>query len=588
MLWRSSFLTAVVPLCFASPIFPRWDDLEVKHAWSSVPRNWISVGLPPNGTTIDLRIALKPHREDALVGALYEVSDPAHEKYGAHLSKEEVATLVAPHPDTVELVHAWLGHHGVPASSIRPSYNGGWLTITSLPASQADALLGASYQVYRHTETDETLLRTVEYSLPVDLHAHVALVAPTTYFGGPRALHRTSRLTPTAKHLLAGALDDPPESPTTVSSSCAGMIVPSCLQALYNTGSYTPTATDQNTLGITGYLQENASQADLTLFLSKLMPDAATADFTVVSVAGGTNDQNNPTLEASLDIQYAESLAFPTPTIFYTTGGSPPFQADENTPANTNEPYLDWLDFILAQSDIPQTISTSYGDDEQTVPPDYAQTVCSLFAQLGAQGVSVLFSSGDTGVGDDCVSNDGLNTPMFLPNFPATCPYITAVGGTTGVNPETAAGLSSGGFSNYFARPSYQDTAVSNFISGLGTQFSGLYNASGRGFPDISAQAENFIIVIGQEPFLAEGTSCAAPTVSAIVSLLNDYLISQGKSPLGFLNPLLYSTGAAGLNDITSGSNPGCNTDGFSAVEGWDPVTGLGTPDFGKLQAIVG
>lgn len=135
--------------------------------------------------------------------------------------------------------------------------------------------------------------------------------------------------------------------------------------------------------------------------------------------------------QANLDIQYAEGISFPTPNVYYSTGGSPPFKADGNTPTNTNEPYLDWLDFILSSSSIPQTISTSYGDDEQTVPLDYAQAVCSLFAQLGAQGTSVLFSSGDSGVGGGtCLTNDGTNRKQFIPNFPATCecagPYLTA------------------------------------------------------------------------------------------------------------------------------------------------------------------
>ena len=49
------------------------------------------------------------------------------------------------------------------------------------------------------------------------------------------------------------------------------------------------------------------------------------------------------------------------------TGGSPPFDPDSNTPTNTNEPYLDWLNFVLAQDSVPQTFTTSYGDDEQTV-----------------------------------------------------------------------------------------------------------------------------------------------------------------------------------------------------------------------------
>lgn len=62
-------------------------------------------------------------------------------------------------------------------------------------------------------------------------------------------------------------------------------------------------------------------------------------------------------------------------------------------------------------------------------------------------------------------------------------------------------------------------------------------------------------------------------TASAVFSLVNDYLISNGKPPLGFLNPLIYApTSASAFNDITSGSNPGCGTAGFSAERGWDPV----------------
>jgi tripeptidyl-peptidase-1 len=49
-------------------------------------------------------------------------------------------------------------------------------------------------------------------------------------------------------------------------------------------------------------------------------------------------------------------------------------------------------------------------------------------------------------------------------------------------------------------------------------------------------------------------------------------LISKGKPPLGFLNPWIYSAGSTGFNDVTLGSNPGCGTTGFAAVQGWDPV----------------
>lgn len=131
--------------------------------------------------------------------------------------------------------------------------------------------------------------------------------------------------------------------------------------------------------------------------------------------------------------QAVGGIAYPTRFTSYSTGGSPPFNPDANEPTNTNEPYLTWLDYILKQKDIPNVISTSYGDDEQTVPLDYATRVCQEFAQLGAKGVTILFSAGDSGVGADgkCVSNDGKNTPKFLPAFPASCPYVT----TVSVNP---------------------------------------------------------------------------------------------------------------------------------------------------------
>ncbi|KAI0247094.1 subtilisin-like protein [Lactifluus subvellereus] len=580
---------AAAPLGLGTPVAPRWDDMRVKHTWDTIPDKWECQGHPPAGTTIDLRIALKPHRENALVDALYEVSDPKHPKYGAHLSKEEVAELVAPHPDTLELVSSWLAHHGVLPSSASTTHGGNWLTLTAVTLGQANTLLDASYQLYRHAETNETILRTIGYALPAALLEHVQTVAPTTYFGSPRALRQTSCLRPDGPTLPKGDQDLQGAGSTGVPARCSTTITPTCLRALYNTSTYVPAAAGRNQLGIAGYLNEFASQLDLTQFMSRFRPDAVTASFTVQQVHGGGNDQLKPGLEANLDTQYAESISFPTPNIYYSTGSAPPFKPDSFSPSNMNEPYLDWLNFILGEKTIPQTISTSFGDDEQTVPPDYARTVCDLFGQLGARGVSVLFSSGDSGVGGgSCLTNDDTNQVKFIPMFPASCPLVTAVGGTQGVNPEVAAGLSGGGFSNYFSLQPYQTAAVSSYLYQLGGRYADLFNPRGRAYPDISAQAINFQVVVNGVVQSVDGTSCSSPTAAGVISLLNDFLISRGKSPLGFLNPFLYTTGVGGFNDITSGSNPGCGTSGFTATAGWDPVTGLGTPDFLKLQAIVG
>lgn len=124
------------------------------------------------------------------------------------------------------------------------------------------------------------------------------------------------------------------------------------------------------------------------------MPSASGTSYNTTLVNGGGDDQSKPGREvillsvlsrptsqyacqANLDIQYAVSISYPTPNIYYSVGGSPPFIPDSRTVKNTNEPYLEWLHWILALKDeeIPKTITTSYGDDEQTVNPLFIITV---------------------------------------------------------------------------------------------------------------------------------------------------------------------------------------------------------------------
>lgn len=137
---------------------------------------------------------------------------------------------------------------------------------------------------------------------------------------------------------------------------------------------------------------------------------------------------------------------------------------------------------------------------------------------------------------------------------------------------------SGGGFSNYFPQPKYQKEAVSGYLATIGSEFAELYNKSGRAYPDIAAYGVNYTIIWNGTLRLVDGTSAATPTIAAILSLLNDALISHGRSPLGFLNPWLYKKGKSAFVDVTTGSAIGCNTTGFPAVKGWDAVTGFGTP----------
>lgn len=189
-------------------------------------------------------------------------------RYGNHLSKEEVESLIAPHPTTVSLVDSWLSHHGLNPSRT----TAGDILTFAVPVSVASKMLNASYNVYFNPATDSYVIRTQSYSLPSDLKGHIDVVAPTTYFGGLQAMKKTSFLQPDVEPIddavalaqqqhknAAGTIG----SLATVPSSCATTITPACLRALYNSSTYVPAATTKNSLGVAGYLDEFANNADL-------------------------------------------------------------------------------------------------------------------------------------------------------------------------------------------------------------------------------------------------------------------------------------------------------------------------------------
>lgn len=114
-----------------------------------------------------------------------------------------------------------------------------------------------------------------------------------------------------------------------------------------------------------------------------------------------------------------------------------------------------------------------------------------------------------------------------------------------------------------------------------------VYNNSGtsRAYPDVAAMGLNVTTIYLNQTLGVGGTSASTPIVASIVNLLNEERYRADKGPIGFLNPVFYAHPEA-FNDITVGGNPGCGTDGFAAEPGWDPVTGLGTPDYQKLRKI--
>ena len=507
-----SLIATVLLPCYAKPVSPRWDDTHTVHAWKRVPENWVNLGHPAADTTIKLYIALRPHQESSLIDALYEVSDPNHPRhvllvsplfpmyspvlsrdcrYGAHLTKEQVAGLVAPHPNTLELVRSWLIYHRIPFSPFSMTHGGNTLTLTDVPIIQANKLLGASYQIYKHVETNETVVRTIGYALPTALHNHVWTVAPTTRFDSLRVRGQAPRKRSQAAEKQAREVSR--VSARALPNRYDGTTSPDFLHWLYKSWSYVPTATWQNMLAVVGYLWDSPSPTDLQAFMQKYRSDGVDGTFRLVTVNYGIYNPSDPNSEANLDLQYAQGMAYPTPLVFYSTGRGP---------QGTDDWYLSWLNSVLDLLLLPQTISTSYVSKESSYSRQEAAYLCYLYAQLGARGVSLLFATGNFGVGQgNCARGDG--SIRFVPNFPASCtcgillsgcrkysstgtvcsshthafagPWVTAVGGTTSFLPEWAASFSGGGFSDYFQRPSYQQQAAASYFDYLGNQYNGLY-----------------------------------------------------------------------------------------------------------------
>jgi kumamolisin len=194
--------------------------------------------------------------------------------------------------------------------------------------------------------------------------------------------------------------------------------------------------------------------------------------------------------------------------------------------------------------------------------------------EAALMGITITVAAGDNG------SSDGVNDNKNHVDFPASSPHVLATGGTSltvangAIQKETVwndgaqGGASGGGFSEVFARPTWQSAA--------GTQ-------TGRGVPDVAGDADPDtgynILVDGQQQVIG-GTSAVAPLWAGLIVLLNQKLNHR----LGFVNPSLYTANQSqGFRDITSGNNGA-----YSAVPGWDPVSGLGSPGAQLLQALQG
>jgi kumamolisin len=222
----------------------------------------------------------------------------------------------------------------------------------------------------------------------------------------------------------------------------------------------------------------------------------------------------------------------------------------------------------MATDNIAKSLSCSWGWSPADPTSDDP-----IFKEFAAQGQNLFAASGDSGA--------YRNRSRYV--YPADDAYVTSVGGTDlttngaggSWKSETAWSYSGGGISpNYIAIPSYQTAAGVITTANKGSK-------TYRNSPDVAAEAntDNYICYDGTCAGGWGGTSFAAPRWAGYLALVNQQSVAHGKGTLGFINPTIYSIGlgssyGSNFHDITIGSNGT-----YSAVKGYDLVTGWGSPN---------
>jgi len=510
---------------------------------------WTKLGRSPADLRLEFTIAIKHSSTSRswLESTFWDVSNPKSENYAKYLTMEEIAQEMKPSNKSVEIVKKWLNTR-IQKSDIHISSFHDYIRCVINVQDAEQLLPGVQYFKFQHFFDGTIAHRVDTFDLPSHLRPHVDFISPTTTFPSPQTSMKL---------------------PTNLETN------PSTIRQLYGIGTFEAKGAPGNSQQVAGFLNNSFSPSDLQQFFSNYYPKGKGRTAKIV----GPNDASNPTIEASLDVQYIMATGANVPTTFWSTPGQRPY------PGGENEPFVTWLTAVVESSPLPTVISVSYADEEFVIDPDFQARADVEFMKLGVAGVTLLFGSGDNGVtGDKGVCPGG----KFVPWWPASSPYVTAVGATEEYETQGAP-FSGGGFSNRYGIPQYQIEAINSYHQKRPTPSSQYYNTTGAGFPDVAAVGLQFWTYVGGIPTEIGGTSASTPVVAGIISLLNDARMSAGKKPLGNVNQLFYQHPEV-FTDITKGTNTGgggCGVGGFTAAIGWDPITGMGTPNFQKLYSLV-
>ena len=317
------------------------------------------------------------------------------------------------------------------------------------------------------------------------------------------------------------------------------------------------------------------TQSDLDSYFSGL--HLATPSVTAVGVDGGSNSPGQQADgEVELDIEVAGAVAPGAAQVVYFA-------------PNTDQGFIDAISEAVHAA--PIVVSISWGGPEDSWSPQSRSALDAAVADAAVLGVTVCVAAGDNGSSDDPNGQDGVHC-----DFPASSPHALACGGTTLVGDMSTnkivsevvwnelannEGAGGGGVSDVFRRPSWQTDAGVGDVPGTTTTGRGVpgTTTTGRGVPDVAGNADPvtgyLVVVDGHQPQPIGGTSAVAPLWAGLIARLGQATNKR----FGLLQPLIYAgvaagTPAPGFNDIVDGNNGA-----YAAGPGWDPCTGLGSPN---------
>merc|ERR1711957_874927 len=492
-------------------------------AMLSTNSDWIRLSDATGLEEHEVTFAIKQLNIDLLHDTLMDVSDPDSPNRGKYLNHAEV-NAITQNPEAVTAVESFLVANGVQFKQVDAHSN--FIKATATVAKWEEMFNTDVHLVAAESNPSKSFLRAVtDVHLPEDIAKHVDGIFRLASLPGD--MRPMPKLSPASNGTTNGA---------------SGEVTPAGLKSFYNVEGSGSSSQSQC---VFESLSQSASPADLATFEKQFnLPSSAiskTIGGHVVSPCANLND----CAEANLDVQYMVAMAPDTPLTYWYTDNS----------------FESWIEAVEASSNPPLVNSISYGSIEDQTPASTAKAFDTAAMKLGIQGVSVFVSSGDDGVANFQARSSKRN-----------CGYHPS-------------------FATKSAIPSYQATAVSDYFKSSAGKGAKSGYANGRGYPDISMAGFNYEVVINANTYLVSGTSASSPVVAGFASLVN----AKRGTPLGFINPTLYKAGSSSFNDITSGNNkccagsPGsqvCCTQGFTATAGWDPLTGLGSVDYPKFEAL--